>query len=92
MKYIPHYKYSNIELIDCPNCIRLTDRGRCTALHVPYCKGKGCPFMKTREQQEEEIKAVYKRIATLEEIKQKRISEKYYNGKRPWRETVLSQK
>lgn len=49
-------------------------------------KNKDCPFYKTNEQHQEEVRNAYTRIATLPEWQQKSISDNCYGGDMPWRE------
>lgn len=86
---ITHSRFSNLELIDCPDCASLTENGKCMSLRVFRCEGNNCVFFNTKEQQKASMKQVYRWLASLDEATQKKISEKYYNGKRPWMETAI---
>ena len=67
-----------------PDCISLTETGRCRQLETKQCAGKKCPFMKTRLTCQEQETKVYQRLTSLDEEMQERISVKYYHGTRPW--------
>lgn len=79
-------KLANKELLECPDCIALSETGKCKWLGIIQCKGKECTFQKTEEDICQEKKHVLKRIAELEERKQVRIAQRYYRGNRPWNE------
>ena len=66
------------------DCFWATDTGRCRQMETRRCTGNDCPFMKTREACQEHENKVYLRLASLDEATQERISQKYYNGTRPW--------
>lgn len=40
-------KYSNTELLDYPNCLGLSESGKCMWLSILKCQGYACPFLKT---------------------------------------------
>jgi len=79
-------KFSNIELLDCPNCHGLSEHGKCMWLTLSYCKGVDCTFMKIKETYVSSLKKAQERLSTLDEKKQARIAQKYYDGKRPWKQ------
>lgn len=84
MQHTAHSRFSNMELINYPDCTNLKENGKCICLNVLRCDTKGCAFMKTRKRQEADIKRTYIRLTSLDETTQDRISKKYYCGKRPW--------
>ena len=89
---IPHSRISNLELIDFPDCTNLTEYCKCKGLNFFRCEGKDCVFLKSIEQQEDSIKQVYRRLASLDETTQQKISDKCYNGKRPWMKNSYKEK
>ena len=61
--------------------------GKCRVLKITECRnGKPCPFFKTKEQQEEDVRKVYARLASLDKSVQRDIADKYYKGAYPWLE------
>ena len=76
-------KYSNTELLDYPNCLGLSESGKCMWLSILKCQGYACPFLKTKGAHSTDRKAQI-RLQSLDEEAQCRIAEKYYNGNRPW--------
>ena len=73
-------RYSNLEILDLPDCGALTESGKCKCLDVPACMGKGCPSYHKKDSREK----VFERLRSLDEEKQEHISQKYYFGTRPW--------
>ncbi|MBT9142318.1 MAG: hypothetical protein DDT29_00712 [Dehalococcoidia bacterium] len=63
-------------------CYAVLPKGGCKILKVKTCKG--CAFFRTREQNENSRKAVFARLASLENIQQFYIADKYHGGKMPW--------
>lgn len=59
-------------------------KGRCRALTVKQCEGKGCSFYKTKQQLQQEKHLTFKRIKTLDKSTQLHIAESYYGNKMPW--------
>ncbi len=75
-------RYSNAELLKLPDCGGLLENGKCKWLNVPACTGAGCSYYRKMGSEQR----AYTRLRTLDEKAQERISKKYYNGTRPWRE------
>lgn len=73
-------RYSNIELIELPDCSGLSENGKCSWLNVEACTGEGCPYFKRGNSMLE----VWERLNSLDEKMQEHIAEKYYGGVRPW--------
>lgn len=66
-------------------CFALKNNNYCNILTVEKCTGySNCSFFKTEEQAEESNKKANARLASLDKLQQKHISEKYYKGKMPW--------
>lgn len=65
-------------------CIANTKRNGCSKLNVEKCMGEDCSFSVTIEQAEASSKKASERLASLENVVQIYISNKYYGGKRPW--------
>lgn len=72
------------ELLEYPDCSMLTERGRCTCLSLPRCRGPKCPFQKSARSLQGVLSQTYRRLSALDEATQAHIAEKYYGGKRPW--------
>jgi len=79
-------RYSNLDLLDLPNCISLSETGQCLLLNISFCQGDTCSFKLTQEEQDAAAFKVKKRLSSLDEKTQKKIARKYYNGRRPWLE------
>jgi hypothetical protein len=77
-------RFSNSELLKLPNCTELTETGRCKLFNTYVCKGDFCRFKKTFEDQKSIDNKTYQRLASLSELQQTYISNKYYSGKKPW--------
>jgi hypothetical protein len=75
---------SNMELIYCPDCLALSESGKCKWLNLNFCVGEECAFMKTDASYSSQQQKTYARLATLDEDIQARISMMYYDGARPW--------
>lgn len=66
------------------DCVSLREDGSCRGLVVDCQWHEGCSFYKD-EMLDELSKARWaKRLSSLSEAKQNRISRKYYSGARPW--------
>ncbi len=64
---------------------------KCQILKVDKCTGYStCPFYKTEEDRKSSIKKAFRRLASLDELKQNIIADQYYNGKFPWKEGGVS--
>ncbi len=74
----------NRKRVDCGNWDR--KHNRCEVLaDGRKCKPTYCEFFMTRAAITESRTNAYRRIATLPEEQQEHISQKYYEGKRPWK-------
>lgn len=68
-------------------CFAMKEKG-CGAL-VDDAKCAGCPFYKTRAQQEESIRVAFAHLRELPECEQVYYAEKYYRGKMPWADAIV---
>ena len=73
-------RYSNLDLLNLPDCYALLENGKCKCLDVPVCLGENCSYYY------DDQKRIFARLRSLNEEKQAHISQKYYEGKRPWTE------
>jgi len=78
-------KLKTPNLLELPDCISLTDLGKCKRLNIPICQGQNCPFKMTTEELIESKKLSFRIISDLDESLQSHISMKYYNGSMPWK-------
>lgn len=72
----------NLELISLPDCAGLLENGKCSWLNTDACIGKQCSFYLESSSRQK----ANKRLCSLDEKDQARISRKYYGGFRPWLE------
>ncbi len=79
-------RFSNLNSLDLPNCINLSENGQCSLLQVSRCQGDTCSFKLTQEEKDAAACKVRKRLSSLDEYTQEEIACKYYNGRRPWEE------
>jgi hypothetical protein len=77
-------KYSNLEMLNYPDCPALLENGKC-AYTGTDCVGTSCYGLATGERQKNSCLHVQKRLSMLDEATQRRISQKYYGGQRPWK-------
>ena len=65
-------------------CIFCYKKNGCKILNVKVCIGEGCSFAKTKEEAETSLNKAFKKLASLDKEKQIYISDKYYDGSKPW--------
>ena len=65
-------------------CIANTKGNMCSKLNVEKCMGESCSFAMTKEEAEASMEKAFERLATLDNVVQIYISNKYYGGKMPW--------
>lgn len=65
------------------NTCRYNEGRDCAILKTKSCDN--CKFTQTQTQHNSSITKCHKRIANLRNIEQESIAEKYYNGKKPWK-------
>lgn len=83
--FIPISGENNLEPLGFPDCIHLNENCKCSLLVVDECTGEKCSFYKNSfEKGLSEINTM-KRLSSLDEDKQKQISNTYYDGKMPWK-------
>ncbi|HBT63901.1 MAG TPA: hypothetical protein DEB10_04465 [Ruminococcaceae bacterium] len=82
--YISVSKNEDLFLLSLPDCVSLSEKGGCIFLRISKCRGKGCSFMKSRNELKEGQTRCMHRIANLSLDEQMRISRMYYGGKMPW--------
>jgi hypothetical protein len=81
--------YNFPDLSGFPDCIALTERGKCTRLRVPNCLGHVCTFKRSSEEDRDSIQYANQRLSSLDASIQKRIARKYYGGSMPWRKMTI---
>jgi hypothetical protein len=77
---------SNLELLGLPNCIGLSEGGKCNWLNNTICKGERCTFKHSASEYKSLQINTFQRLASLSASKQIQIACKYFNGKKPWDE------
>lgn len=75
--FIPTSAGNSFEILDLPNCIHLMENGRCRELSFKKCVGK---TVLTKQKWSN-------RLNSLDEKRQREISDKYYGGKMPWKKS-----
>lgn len=85
--FIPIARNKYLEPLGFPDCIHLNESCKCDVLVVDGCIGESCSFYKSNfEEGLSEINSMT-RISSLDESKQKQISNIYYDGKMPWKKS-----
>lgn len=83
--------YDNIakpefKMLEYPECVHLTERGRCNLLKTPECAGKKCTLKETKADKHESHNLWRSRMSKLPQERQDYFSKKYYGGHYPWKE------
>lgn len=84
--------FPNLHLLGLPNCMGLSERGKCNWLNNAVCKGENCKFMRLEADLQLTQMKLFQRLASLSEVQQAHISNKYYNGRKPWIEDLIQDK
>ncbi len=79
-------RLSNLNWLDLPDCVCLSETGQCSLLKISFCQGNTCSFKLTQEEKGAAERKVGKRLSSLDEETQEKIARKYYKGRRPWQE------
>ncbi len=67
-----------------PDCVDLSENGKCSRLNINTCRGWECSFMRTKAEAEKSAKHWSKRLSSLSKSEQLQIAKKYYSGSMPW--------
>lgn len=78
-------KTSAVDMQILPDCMALTENGGCSLLKNNQCSGAGCCFVHTAEDNISAAAHWKKRLLSLSDEEQTKISKKYYGGLMPWR-------
>lgn len=78
-------KYSNLSLLNMPDCVALSDLKKCSRLTTLECDKSMCPFKQSTDEKNASIQSAYDRISNLDDNTQTRISKKYFKGNMPWK-------
>ncbi|MGD9567909.1 MAG: hypothetical protein AB7V48_06230 [Sedimentibacter sp.] len=78
-------RFSNLSLINMPDCVALSDLKKCRRLTTLVCDKNMCPFKQNFDEETESLQNAYDRISHLDDNAQTRIAKKYYNGNMPWK-------
>lgn len=81
--FIPTSAGNSFEILDLPNCIHLMENGRCRELSFKKCVGKNCRFCTIKDKTVLTKQKWSNRLNSLDEKRQREISDKYYGGKMP---------
>lgn len=83
---IPAFPKGERRLLNLPDCVFLTEQGRCRILRVPECAGETCSFCRSRAYAEDANRRWKTRMNVLDDARQARIAAAYFGGKMPWKE------
>ncbi|MDR3209723.1 MAG: hypothetical protein LBT36_03760 [Oscillospiraceae bacterium] len=73
------------KLLNFPDCVHLTELGRCGILRVRECRGADCSFCQSAAEHQEARDSWNRRLNALSEEEQRKIAESYYDGRMPWK-------
>jgi hypothetical protein len=80
-------RYRMPDFSNFPDCCALSERGSCTWLTEPICRGEECTIKRTTKENSDSLQHVYQRLSSLDTSMQIQIGKKYYHGSMPWNET-----
>lgn len=78
--------HAHFELLYCPDCIYLSERGKCALLNVASCMGKRCTAKESPRDRALSLAHWKSRLCGLPREKQEDIAKKYYGGHFPWKD------
>ena len=78
---IPAFPKGERRLLNLPDCVFLTEQGRCRILRVPECTGETCSFCRSRACAEDANRRWKTRMNVLDDARQARIAAAYFGGK-----------
>jgi len=84
--FIPVLHSEDKRLLSFPDCIHLSEHGRCDILTVSSCRGETCSFLQSPLTAKTCSAQWKQRLQLLDAKKQKKIAHKYYGGAMPWKE------
>ncbi|MDD4164104.1 MAG: hypothetical protein PHD46_05065 [Eubacteriales bacterium] len=73
-------------LLHLPDCLYLTERGKCEKLSIEDCQGEKCSFFQTPTENALQKQRWAEQLSSLDDCLQKKIAKKYYAGSMPWKE------
>lgn len=77
-------RLSNLELLGLPDCMGLSESGKCIWLNIRACRGEECAFKRSVSEYKSLQINTFQRLGNLGSLEQSRIADKYYNGRKPW--------
>jgi hypothetical protein len=84
--FIPSSIEKNLKLLRLPECVHLTEYGRCDILRVSECDGAKCTFCESAAYHKQANAKWHRQMNELSEERQNQIAAAYYGGKKPWKE------
>lgn len=78
--------HAHFELLSCPDCIYLSERGNCALLNVTSCMGERCTAKESSRSKARSLAQWKSRLCGLPLEKQEDIAKKYYGGHFPWKD------
>jgi hypothetical protein len=84
--FIPTSLEKNLRILNCPDCVNLTEHFRCSVLRISECPGGNCSFRQGTSERKSSINKWRKRMNGLPPGEQRKIATSYWGGKMPWKE------
>jgi len=84
--FIPSTKNVNLNVLELPSCVSLSEYGRCGRLNILNCVGASCHFKQTNQDEKSSEDHCRQKLLSLSKPEQLRIAKKYYGGSMPWKE------
>lgn len=78
--------HAHFELLTYPDCIYLSEQGKCSLLNVPSCMGERCTAKESCQGKAQSLANWKSRLCGLPPGKQEDIAKKYYGGHFPWKD------
>ena len=82
----PSLSEKDHHILSLPECLYLTEIGKCALLRVGACIGQQCAFHQTDASRQKSLLTWACRLNALTPEQQNHISLQYYHGKMPWKE------
>ena len=84
--FVPSTKNVNLTMLELPNCVSLSEYGRCGRLNILKCLGRNCPFKRNSQEEKDSQERWHQQLLSLSKSTQLETAKKYYGGSMPWKD------
>ena len=84
--FVPILHSEDRKLLELPDCIHLSEYGKCSILSVASCRGGKCSFNQSAAAAQTSREHWKQHLRSMDAKRQKKIAHKYFGDAMPWKD------